>query len=95
MELDACTGLKECWLELQAREDHIIVAERVPIQSDGHVGIVIVVGPAEDFNNDLVASKRETLEDNLSNQSLTANKNAESFMIVLKFGIQCEVTFFV
>ncbi len=40
-----------------------------------------MVGATEHLNHDLVRTKRESLEDNLSNQRLTTNEDAQTLVI--------------
>jgi hypothetical protein len=40
-----------------------------------------MVGATEHLNHDLVGTERESLEDNLSNQRLTSNKDAQTLVV--------------
>lgn len=95
MELDLGTWLEVCWAQLDAREFHVIVAHRVEVEGDGAVGVVVVVGAAVHLHNDLGCTKREALEDNLTNQRLPANKDAQTLVIEFKLGVEGVIAFIV
>ena len=88
VEFDFSTRLEKRGAQLDACVNHVVVAHGVEVELNGRVRVVIVVGTPEHLHHNLVRAKRESLEDNLSNQRLPSNKDAQALVVELQLGIQ-------
>jgi hypothetical protein len=91
VELNLGAWLEERGAELDARVDHIVVTHGVPVESDRRIGVVVIVRTTEHLHHNLMRAKRESLEDDLANQRLPANKDAQTLMVELKLGVESEI----